>query len=738
MSRPSFHSDHRGGGGSYLRTRLLQVAEEVEERHANEVADLRARLQKSEAERMQQQVQLLQLESRFREDDARHGELEQVLRDAREEIARLQGVVHESQEERTVEAAQLNRINELSRELIATRFELAAALARHSSPSAARHAPSLSLSALLGAAAQLDLQAADAILNPACVLTVSATEASDAVPDAAPDAKTAAEGAPSSTPSSGSPTRPTAGRPLARSPSSASSAVDSLRASLNQALLTVCKPRPTAFAAAGGRASPSSGAATATTASDTLRPLGASPEARSSQLGSSPDGRSSAGRRARLAASGLCGAGSPPSAASSPAAADKDTPASAGEDAAVEKEKENLNAHAGDLNAHAGGGGRGGSGSGGGRAGGALTEANAQATEEQEKQRADSECALVEALLLRGADVDASSADDGRTALHWACARGRLMAAALLIQHGASVDAVDKAGRTPMHGAAAIGDGRIAELLLRHGATDDIADASGTTAAQLASRAADGSAASTLQDHPARLAGLARKASGLYRSGAFGEAVAGFERAIAIAKGSGEVHACSAADLATLHFNCARAAIKERRHVLSLEHASAALEAKPDYANACMLVAECHMELLEFEAAASTYRRLAALEPHTASWPDCAARADKMANATPYGRPPQRPPVPHNEPPPFAPCAVRTRAACAACVACAACIRARTGGIRRARTGTNCSASRTRRTAARSSVRTRPSACSGTRIRWPTARTKISGAPSACSSGSRR
>ena len=67
--------------------------------------------------------------------------------------------------------------------------------------------------------------------------------------------------------------------------------------------------------------------------------------------------------------------------------------------------------------------------------------------------------------------------------------------------------------------------------------------------------------------------------------------------------------ACHPVDVATLHFNCARAALKEERHVLSLDQASAALRHRPGYGNARMLQAECHMELLEFSEAAVAWWR---------------------------------------------------------------------------------------------------------------------------------
>jgi DNA repair exonuclease SbcCD ATPase subunit len=160
---------------TWLQRELALIAAEAERRHEHEVESLRHRLQQCETERMQSQLHALQLEAQLQEANAQRQELEGALDDAESEIAQQRlNSDHDKREERTVEAAQLARINELSRELIATRFELAAALGLlppTATPSASTEVSRLGLDALLSAAARLDLQAADAILNPACVLT---------------------------------------------------------------------------------------------------------------------------------------------------------------------------------------------------------------------------------------------------------------------------------------------------------------------------------------------------------------------------------------------------------------------------------------------------------------------------------------------------------------------------------------------------------------------------------------
>ena len=166
---------------SSLHRRLADVAAAVEAEHSRELNSLHDRLNKADHERMQAQVAALRLEATVHEATDRRAELEREMDEMREENARLRNIA----DERSVEAAQLARINDLSRELIATRFELAAATAKlppaEASTSEGRllfpgGTSGLGLDSLLGAASRLDLLAADAILNPACILTRPSSE----------------------------------------------------------------------------------------------------------------------------------------------------------------------------------------------------------------------------------------------------------------------------------------------------------------------------------------------------------------------------------------------------------------------------------------------------------------------------------------------------------------------------------------------------------------------------------
>jgi ankyrin repeat protein len=58
--------------------------------------------------------------------------------------------------------------------------------------------------------------------------------------------------------------------------------------------------------------------------------------------------------------------------------------------------------------------------------------------------------AVVEALLARGADVNAAEAEQGQTALHYAAALDHGAVALALVRAGASLQAADAAGETPL------------------------------------------------------------------------------------------------------------------------------------------------------------------------------------------------------------------------------------------------------------------------------------------------
>ncbi|XP_014448749.1 protein phosphatase 1 regulatory subunit 16A [Tupaia chinensis] len=75
----------------------------------------------------------------------------------------------------------------------------------------------------------------------------------------------------------------------------------------------------------------------------------------------------------------------------------------------------------------------------------------------------------IRSLLRAGADLDAPL-DHKATLLHIAAAHGFGEAAALLLEHGASLSARDQDGWAPLHAAAYWGQAHLVELLVAHGA----------------------------------------------------------------------------------------------------------------------------------------------------------------------------------------------------------------------------------------------------------------------------
>ena len=75
-------------------------------------------------------------------------------------------------------------------------------------------------------------------------------------------------------------------------------------------------------------------------------------------------------------------------------------------------------------------------------------------------------------LVTRGADVNATVAESGNTALMLAANRGRLEAVRMLLQAGADPNLKAKDGWTALQAAEMIGDDEIVELLRDAGARE--------------------------------------------------------------------------------------------------------------------------------------------------------------------------------------------------------------------------------------------------------------------------
>jgi uncharacterized protein len=90
-------------------------------------------------------------------------------------------------------------------------------------------------------------------------------------------------------------------------------------------------------------------------------------------------------------------------------------------------------------------------------------------------------------LLERGAAVDAVTRNFlANMPLHAAAARAQHGNCALLLEHGADVNAKQHGGFTPLHTAAHHGDGTMTELFLEHGADPRMTNDEGKTPAELA------------------------------------------------------------------------------------------------------------------------------------------------------------------------------------------------------------------------------------------------------------
>jgi ankyrin repeat protein len=70
--------------------------------------------------------------------------------------------------------------------------------------------------------------------------------------------------------------------------------------------------------------------------------------------------------------------------------------------------------------------------------------------------------------------------------LAWAARRGRLKMAALLLQAGADLNAVDHSGSSALHHACSVQDGGMVRFLIANGADVSLVDGDGAAAIQLA------------------------------------------------------------------------------------------------------------------------------------------------------------------------------------------------------------------------------------------------------------
>jgi CubicO group peptidase (beta-lactamase class C family) len=103
----------------------------------------------------------------------------------------------------------------------------------------------------------------------------------------------------------------------------------------------------------------------------------------------------------------------------------------------------------------------------------------------------DGDNGKVEADLAAGADInalDTRSSRNGRYALNWAAIRNHPDTIALLLQHGAAINARNLTGFTALHHAAESGSDAAGKALLEAGADASLRTADGETAADVARR----------------------------------------------------------------------------------------------------------------------------------------------------------------------------------------------------------------------------------------------------------
>jgi ankyrin repeat protein len=119
---------------------------------------------------------------------------------------------------------------------------------------------------------------------------------------------------------------------------------------------------------------------------------------------------------------------------------------------------------------------------------------------------------VIKALLSAGADINALSHSQlpfipSNTALHAAIAgKQSVELVALLIEHGADVNAVDSEGHKPIQSAAFEGNIEIANVLIRHGA-DVESDGGQGSAAAIAEKRGNGAFAALMREHLSNVRG---------------------------------------------------------------------------------------------------------------------------------------------------------------------------------------------------------------------------------------
>jgi tetratricopeptide (TPR) repeat protein len=210
--------------------------------------------------------------------------------------------------------------------------------------------------------------------------------------------------------------------------------------------------------------------------------------------------------------------------------------------------------------------------------------------------------AIVKLLLAKSSGGNASIDDTDayrRTALHLAAAGNHAAVAKLLLFNGASPDAVDCNGLTPGQTA----EGTEALLLplaaeQKKQAGNDRRPGAHFRTGELPVNRRAPAVVKVLADSNVRFWNASVRANRAYQEKRFGAAIAAYSDALDLAMGSAS--AASPRDLATLHYNRARARYRLGAHCAAIDDCSTALEHDPSYRNALAQVcaALCWLALL--------------------------------------------------------------------------------------------------------------------------------------------
>ena len=207
----------------------------------------------------------------------------------------------------------------------------------------------------------------------------------------------------------------------------------------------------------------------------------------------------------------------------------------------------------------------------------------------------------------------------GRNTLHYA-AQGNFegLVRALLEELAFPVDSRDTLEHTPLMVAAAENAGAAAKLLLLHGADPHAQNFDGATISELAAAASAGSVLDLLNDASVMFWNASVRANRAYNQKQFDVAIAAYSDAIE--KATDARVSSTPRDLATLHYNRARAAYRLGKHVAAIEDCSIALERDSSYRNALAQRAECYMSLFDFARATADFGQLLHDDPRDRQW----------------------------------------------------------------------------------------------------------------------